>query len=100
MNPEFIQPVVQDQAKKLNYQALRCFCARKPMLARYGNDKGKLYIHVRVYKQERVFAEVLVTDGIVKLRCRDCFRWHTVKIVQPNRVTLEESTPPEALPDS
>lgn len=79
-------------------QELRCFCARQPLLACYGNDKGNLYVHVLVYKQNRIYAEVLVTDGVVQLRCRECLRWHKVKIVQPNRAALEESTAPEVLP--
>jgi hypothetical protein len=74
---------------------LRCFCNRKPLLAVYGVDeKGKLYVHVRVYKQARLYGEVLVTDGTVKLRCRECLRWHTVVIVQPGKAKLEETVSP------
>lgn len=70
---------------------LRCFCSRLPLLATYGiGDDGRLYVHVRVYKQRRIYGEVLVTEGIVKLRCRECLRWHTVVIHQPNKAVLEE----------
>jgi hypothetical protein len=71
---------------------LRCFCARKPMLATYGIDEhGKLYVHVKVYKQNRIFGEVFITDGVVKLHCRECLRWHRVVMRQPNTATLEET---------
>ena len=37
---------------------LRCFCARKPLLATYGIDTdGKLYIHVKIWKAQRIFGE-------------------------------------------
>lgn len=77
---------------------LRCFCSRQPLLATYGmNDKGKLYVHVRVYKQRRVFGEVLVTEGRVQLHCRECLRWHTVNIVQPGEAKLVEDSEPPAM---
>jgi hypothetical protein len=61
--------------------ALKCFCARKPLLAFYGVDeKGKIYIHVKVYKQDRIFGELWITGGTVKIRCRECLRIHTVVI--------------------
>ena len=70
---------------------LRCFCSRQPLLAIYGvNELGKLYVHVRVFKQRRIYGEVLVTEGTVKLRCRECLRWHTVVIHQPGKAILEE----------
>lgn len=80
-------------AREQRQQELRCFCARKPLLATYGvNKDGKLYVHVKVYKQRRVYGEVLVTEGKVQLHCRECLRWHTVTIRQPGRAVLEEST--------
>lgn len=72
---------------------LRCFCSRKPLLATYGLDKnGRIYVHVRVFKQRRVFGEVLVTEGKVQLHCRECLRWHTVRIKQTGTVQLEEDS--------
>ena len=84
-----------------SHHELRCFCSREPLLATYGLDaKGKLYVHVRVYKQRRVFGEVLVTDGRVQLHCRECLRWHTVVIRQPDRAALVEDTEPPVMPDA
>lgn len=75
---------------------LRCFCARSPLLATYGlDDKSKLYIHVKIYKQRRVYGEVLVTEGRVQLHCRECFRWHTVIIREAGKAALKpEQFPP------
>lgn len=65
---------------------LRCFCSRGPLLAMYGVDvDGKLFIHVRVYKQHRVFAETLCKGGEVAILCRECLRWH--------RITIRDSAP-------
>jgi hypothetical protein len=72
------------------------------LLATYGVDpKGRLFIHVKIYKQQRIYGEVLVTDGTVKLHCRECLRWHTVNIIQPERAILSEDTepPPELAGD-
>jgi hypothetical protein len=77
---------------------LRCICKGEPLLAKYGIDEhGKLYVHVRVFKQREVYAEVLVTGGTVRILCRYCLRWYTVKIRQPGFAALEESHTPEEL---
>lgn len=70
---------------------LRCFCSREPLLATYGIDsKGKLFVHVKIYKARRIFGELVIEGGIVKIRCRDCLRWHTINIVG-NKASLEET---------
>jgi hypothetical protein len=74
---------------------LKCFCRRRPLLAMYGTDSsGRLYIHIKIWKAHRIFGEMFVTDGSTQIRCRECLRWHTVKINQPGVATLEESSPP------
>jgi len=74
---------------------LRCFCARSPMLAKYGVDgDGKLYVHVKVYKQRRVYSESFITGGTVKLLCRECLRWHRVVIRDTSTVMLLEDKVP------
>lgn len=70
---------------------LRCFCVREPLLAVYGVDeKGKLFVHVKVFKQRRVFAETVTYGGEIMLRCRECLRWQKVVIHQPGKASLKE----------
>lgn len=76
--------------RKATSNELRCFCSRSPLLATFGLDtQGKLYVHVKIYKQRRVYGEVLVTEGRVQLHCRECLRWHTV-ILRGNMAALRE----------
>jgi hypothetical protein len=75
---------------------LRCFCRREPLLATYGIDKhGKVYIHIKIWKAKRIYGEIIVEVGTVKIRCRDCLRWHTVNVVgrQATLVETEEKLP-------
>jgi len=75
---------------------LRCFCTRTPLLATYGIDsQGQLYVHIKIWKQRRLYGEVVITGGSVKVHCRECLRWHSINIRQPNRVTLEEVPNPD-----
>ena len=78
---------------------LRCFCSRNPLLATYGLDKrGRLYVHVKIYKQRRIYGEVLVTEGRVQLHCRECLRWHTVIIRETGTAALQpEQSPPSVV---
>ncbi len=74
---------------------LRCFCRTEPLLATYGVDEGgELYVHLKVYKQQRIYGEVVVTHGVVKLRCRECLRWHRVVIRDSDTAALEETPEP------
>ncbi len=70
---------------------IRCFCTRHPLLAVYGLDENKeLFIHVKVYKQSRIYAELFISaDAQVKIRCRECLRVHKIKIVS-GRPQLKE----------
>jgi len=80
---------------------LRCFCAREPLLATYGVDaKGKLYVHVKIWKQKRLYGEIIAIEGTVKIHCRECYRWHSVIIRQPGSAVLqEEASPPDEAKD-
>lgn len=82
--------------RKGTSKELRCFCSRSPLLATYGLDvRGRLYVHVKIYKQRRIYGEVLVTEGRVQLHCRECLRWHTVIIREPGKAALQpEQSPP------
>lgn len=62
---------------------LRCFCSARPLLAKAGRDPetGEAWVHVKVWKGKILYAESVSTAGSVHLRCRFCYRWHTVRIV-------------------
>jgi hypothetical protein len=70
---------------------IRCFCRRKPLLATYGIDKhGTLFVHVKIYKANRIFGELVIEGGVVKIRCRECLRFHTIRVTG-RLATLEET---------
>lgn len=82
-------------ARERTSNELRCFCARKPLLATYGiRLDGTAYVHVKIYKQSRIFGEVIITEGRILLHCRECYRWHKVVIKPRGTVHLEEETGP------
>lgn len=84
--------------KKSSYD-LRCFCPRKPLLAVYGrNERGELYIHIKVFKQSRIYGEYIITAGKVQIHCRECARWHKVVIKSYEDVKLEEELKPPQIP--
>lgn len=75
---------------KKSSKELRCFCRGEPLLATYGVDsRGKLYVHVKIYKQNRIYGELVFEDGTVKIRCRNCLRWHRV-IFKTQSASLKE----------
>lgn len=61
---------------------VRCFCRRAPLLAICGRDEknGEPFVHIKSARKDRINAEAVVTSGIVRIRCRDCLRWHTIRI--------------------
>lgn len=72
---------------------LRCSCRRAPLLAVCGRDaSGGLFVHVKVFKQGRVFGEI-VAEGPVRLRCRECNRWNRVDIKSPTAQLIDEPLP-------
>lgn len=63
---------------------LRCYCSSRPLLARCGRDPvtGEPWVHVKTWKQKRLYTEVIATGGTVRIRCRECLRWMNVKIIR------------------
>lgn len=81
---------------RLREKELRCFCRGTPLLATFGIDsKGNLFVHVKIYKQNRIYGEVVFQGGVVKMRCRNCLRWHRV-IFKERSAQLSEDQAPEA----
>lgn len=60
---------------------LRCFCAKRPLLARAGrDDDGSTFAHIKIFKAGKVYGEVVLEHGCLKLRCRECGRWHSLTL--------------------
>lgn len=78
-----------------NGEQLRCYCRRRPLLALCGRDAktGEPYVHVKAFRQDRIYAEVVATAGDVRIRCRECLRWFTVKIRHTKLSVHEEDLP-------
>jgi hypothetical protein len=53
---------------------------------------------VKIYKQDRIYGELVFEGGIVKIRCRNCLRWHRV-IFKEHAAALTEDQAPEAQAD-
>jgi hypothetical protein len=55
---------------------IRCLCGRRPLLAIAGrDDDGEPYIHIKTWKGQRLYVEVVITSGDCRVRCRNCMRW-------------------------
>lgn len=75
---------------------LRCFCPRRPIIAMYGLDvTGRLYLHIMIYKQHRVFGNIVVRGGPVELQCRECARWHVINFSPEQRLLQKETSAPD-----
>lgn len=84
--------MVEDSRKQL-----RCYCRRRPLLAVVGSDEKthEPYLHIKSWKQDRIFVEVVALSGDIKIRCRECLRWFTVRIRKD--VDVKEETLPESI---
>ena len=77
---------------------MRCeFCSVRPILAVVDKDKkGHYFVHIKVYKKHTIYGEIIVTRGEVRIICRACERWHTVRIIERSYDVRQEELP-EAL---
>lgn len=74
---------------------IRCpLCERSPILGTYGFDeKGRLFIHIKVWKAKEVKADVYITGGEVTLKCYRCLRFNTVRIIKQRPVLSKTRRP-------
>jgi hypothetical protein len=61
-------------------QRLVCTCSRRPLLARVGVLRGAPFLEIKASKSGRLLVDVVVTEGTVVIRCRECFRFHRIKV--------------------
>jgi hypothetical protein len=75
---------------------LRCFCAAHPILGIVKRDNfDKPFVHIKIYKQNSIYGEILFKMGEIRVRCRSCYRWHTIKIVREKAVIEEVPDEPD-----
>jgi hypothetical protein len=67
--------------KNREVEIIRCICSRKVVLAYVKFDGlNKPYVHIKIYKQKQIFGEVIFSFGQMRVRCRECLRWHEIRI--------------------
>lgn len=61
---------------------LRCFCSGQPLLAVCGRDSKtkEPFVHIKTWKGQRLYVEVIIESGKARIRCRKCMRFWTVRI--------------------
>ena len=59
---------------------LRCTCQARPLLAVARCIRGRWLLHVKVFRQSRVDAELVVEWGTARIRCKACRRWYVVRV--------------------
>lgn len=52
---------------------------------------GEPVVHIKSWKGQKLYTEVLIISGVVKLKCRECSRWNTVRI-KKGQPRLEENS--------
>ena len=52
------------------------------------DKKGRPFVHIRVSKQTRIFGEIIFRFGEMVIKCRECHRWHRVRIMH-QKATME-----------
>lgn len=70
------------------------------MLAIWGNDEDNVpYVHVRIFKQGRIYGDVVVNGGKIRICCRECVRWHRISFVgeQKDKAELVQTSTPEEI---
>lgn len=73
----------------------RCSCHRHPLLAVCGRtDDGLGFVQIKAWKGQRLLTEAIVTSGVVNIKCRECFRWHCIKLVYGKTPEEIQNKPP------
>lgn len=77
---------------------IRCYCSHSPLLAKWGLDSdGVVFLHIKVYKQKKLYTEVIAHAGAaLRVRCRECFRWTVINIRREPKAQFADL--PETIP--
>jgi hypothetical protein len=79
-------------------EAVRCcFCSKRPILAIVSVTDGQVTVHIKVYKQGKIYAETFIErPERISLRCRECGRLQTLQVVRGAPQLVETESPPDA----
>jgi hypothetical protein len=71
-------PVERDAKERIE-----CFCSRRPLLAMTGRDEatGLFFVWIRHSKGGKIVVDVMMTQGSMRITCRECGRVHTISIL-------------------
>lgn len=63
-------------------EQVRCFCTERPLLAVVSIDERtrEPIVHIKSWKGKRLYFEIVVVSGVVRVRCRSCLKWMTIKM--------------------
>jgi hypothetical protein len=59
--------------------------------------------HIKVYRQKQIYAELLIDEGKLRLRCRACERWFKLTIKREKNLKsppIPEDSSTRPLPES
>lgn len=70
-------------------ERIECFCSRHPLLAMAGKDSisGQFFVWVRHNKGGKLVVDVMMTQGSMRITCRECGRIHSISIL-PDQVKV------------
>ena len=68
-------------------ESVRCFCSAKVQIAQIERDeRGRPRLRIKAIKRGDTIIDVICVEGVVKVMCRSCKRWHRFSI---RRQTLD-----------
>lgn len=70
---------------------IECFCSRHPLLAMFLADdsSGRPVIWVKTIKNGHISTEVILTVGSIRVRCRECLRFHRIDLWPDKKLTFD-----------
>lgn len=82
---------------------IRCECSARPILGIFRVEDSYWVFHIKVHKQKRLYAELMVEEGVIRLRCRACERWFRLTVKREKNLKsppIPEDSSTRPLPES
>lgn len=75
---------------------IRCICTARPILAiARASTAGTRFVHIKIYKQKKIYGEIVIEEGLVRIRCRSCGRWYSLHVRHDSHKAVAEKLPKE-----